>query len=70
MKKLSRDAMRKILAGSNLTWWSCQDVENGPYVSRSCASGDPITEFGFINCPEYSCFNTGVSCSTSTGGCT
>jgi len=69
-KKLSRDEMKLVIAGTGqLTVWHCQDVPGGPYISVACATGDPIVVFGTSHCPEYSCFNTGVACSPSSGGC-
>jgi hypothetical protein len=69
-KKLSRNEMKLIIAGGGqLTTWLCQDYAGGPYISSACAIGNPITEFGPLHCNEYSCYNTGVSCPVSTGGC-
>jgi hypothetical protein len=63
-KKLSREEMKSISGGIILHIWHCQDVPGGPYISVACSSGNPA---GRPNCPEYSCFDTGVSCSTATG---
>jgi len=55
-KKLSREEMKKIVAGTNTTWWDC-----GVGVGKSCSVTDPSTICG------ETCLPTGVQCTLSFG---
>jgi|GEM_PF-1915569 len=59
-KKLTRAEMKTIVGGTGQKYiWYCADYAGGPTgPPGTCSDTNPVTF-----CSEYSCYNTGVTCS-------